>query len=78
MTSSKNSSNISSAAASLLLQSSCTGSQPTALHELLRLHCGAKGERNTVVDVSVGGSLLRGACDRSLYAVHLAREAVGS
>ncbi|CAE7285421.1 DEGP1, partial [Symbiodinium pilosum] len=33
------------------------------------LHCGAKGERNTVVDVSVGGSLLRGACDRSVYAV---------
>eukprot|EP00439_Symbiodinium_sp_Y106_P051514 s2843_g6.t2 len=33
------------------------------------LHCGAKGGRNTVVDVSVGGSLLRGACDRSVYAM---------
>ena len=41
------------------------------LNKLLRLHCGAKGERNTVVDVSVGGSLLRGACDRSVYAVLL-------
>lgn len=36
---------------------------------VLRLHCGAKGERNVVVDVSVGGSLLRGACDRAVYAV---------
>lgn len=36
---------------------------------VLRLHCGAKGERNVVVDVSVGGSLLRGACDRAVYSV---------
>ena len=36
---------------------------------VLRLHCGAKGERNVVVDVSVGGSLLRGACDRAIYHV---------
>ena len=36
---------------------------------VLRLHCGAKGGRNVVVDVSVGGSLLRGACDRAVYAV---------
>mmetsp|Transcript_60864 Transcript_60864/g.135951 ORF Transcript_60864/g.135951 Transcript_60864/m.135951 type:complete len:491 (-) Transcript_60864:31-1503(-) len=43
---------------------------------VLRLHCGAKGERSLVVDVSVGGSLLRGACDRSVYDV-LKQDKVG-
>ncbi|CAJ1334100.1 unnamed protein product [Effrenium voratum] len=41
----------------------------TAKVPVLRLHCGARSERTVVVDVSVGGSLLRGACDRGVYAV---------
>eukprot|EP00931_Biecheleriopsis_adriatica_P080186 TRINITY_DN53538_c0_g1_i1.p1 TRINITY_DN53538_c0_g1~~TRINITY_DN53538_c0_g1_i1.p1 ORF type:complete len:539 (-),score=123.92 TRINITY_DN53538_c0_g1_i1:38-1654(-) len=44
----------------------------TAKVPVLRLHCGGGGAgevARTVVDVSVGSSLLRGACDRGVYDV---------
>jgi len=41
----------------------------TARVPVLRLHCGDPTRGKTVVDVSVGSSLLRGACDRCVYAV---------
>ncbi|CAE8657456.1 unnamed protein product, partial [Polarella glacialis] len=46
----------------------------TAKVPVLRLHCGGGGSSGgpsskTVVDVTVGSSLLRGACDRCVYSV---------